>query len=435
MTFKKQQNNIISWLIVIFVLLSIYPSITLSESYVNTKIIKDDATGGDCYLIGVWNWPTKTCTLTTDIYESIKIDSDGITLDGNGHTITGPGGNIVSYGIYLHQKTDIIISNININKFWNGIYLYYSNNNTFINITAFNNYYTGVFLKYSNYNILSNNTISDNSITGIMLHNSRDNNLIHNNVSNNGWSGIYAIAFAVNNTIINNTVSNNNFVGIYLYNFARNNIITNNTVSDNPNGISIYDRSTNNSIINNIVLNNNNGVLIDFSNDNKIYNNNFINNLKQAYVNNSVDNIFNLNKPAGGNYWSDWTGPDNNKDGFVDYPYVFYGGQDNLPWINQDGWEIQGAIERLDIYIQNLPEVAFKNNPIQRKKTFSNKLTEVLQLINEGEYQDAINKLQNDIRAKADGFIDGNLENDWIIDAEAQQEIIAMVDTIIIYLK
>jgi PKD repeat protein len=49
--------------------------------------------------------------------------------------------------------------------------------------------------------------------------------------------------------------------------------------------------------------------------------------------------VFNLDEPVGGNYWSDWTGPDDDGDGFVDSPYVFTGGQDNLPWVNQDGWK------------------------------------------------------------------------------------------------
>jgi hypothetical protein len=40
--------------------------------------------------------------------------------------------------------------------------------------------------------------------------------------------------------------------------------------------------------------------------------------------------LFNLPVPDGGNYLSDWTSPDDDGDRFVDYPYVFYGGQDNL---------------------------------------------------------------------------------------------------------
>jgi len=42
-----------------------------------------------------------------------------------------------------------------------------------------------------------------------------------------------------------------------------------------------------------------------------------------------------------GNYWSDWTEPDNNPPfGIVDYPYVINEGssQDNYPFTTTSGW-------------------------------------------------------------------------------------------------
>jgi hypothetical protein len=47
--------------------------------------------------------------------------------------------------------------------------------------------------------------------------------------------------------------------------------------------------------------------------------------------------VFNLSEAqGGGNYWSDWTSPDvDPEDGFVDLPYVFSGGQDNLPLVSE----------------------------------------------------------------------------------------------------
>lgn len=43
-------------------------------------------------------------------------------------------------------------------------------------------------------------------------------------------------------------------------------------------------------------------------------------------------------RPIGGNFWSNWTGPDANNDRFVDNPYSFTGGADNLPWAAKNGW-------------------------------------------------------------------------------------------------
>lgn len=237
------------------------------------KYIRDDATGGDCPSIGTWDFSTKTCTLTTDVYETIQIKNDGITLDGNGHTVTITGW---GFGVYIHSRTGVTIKNLNVQNniqyFGNGIYLYYSNNNT-----------------------LTNNTVSNN-YTGIALD----------------WH-------SSNNTLINNTVSDNH-IGIILSRFSNNNTITNNTVSSKGYGI-----------------------LLGHSSNNKIYNNNFIDNPTQAYVYMGSDNIFNLDKPVGGNYWSDYDTPaegcdDMDEDGFCDASYTFFGGADYLPWTTQNGW-------------------------------------------------------------------------------------------------
>jgi hypothetical protein len=95
-----------------------------------------------------------------------------------------------------------------------------------------------------------------------------------------------------------------------------------------------------NKIIKNTISGNVYGVNIrTFSRNNQIYNNNFINNQIQATIDGDhAGNLFNLDRPVGGNYWSNWTSPDSDGDGFVDIPYVFTGGVDNLPWTLQDGW-------------------------------------------------------------------------------------------------
>ena len=104
----------------------------------------------------------------------------------------------------------------------------------------------------------------------------------------NSWDGI-SLHSSVDNILTNNTASNNGWSGIYLYS----------------------------------------------SSNNKIYNNNFIGNATQAYVDGGSSNVFNLDKPVGGNYWSNWTTPDSDGDGFVDIPFVFSGGQDNFPSVEQ----------------------------------------------------------------------------------------------------
>jgi len=86
---------------------------------------------------------------------------------------------------------------------------------------------------------------------------------------------------------------------------------------------------------------------LSHSDDNEIYHNSFLDNVGYYMWSsgNGNGNVFNLPEPCGGNFWSDWTMPDNDGDGFVDDPYSFSGGQDNLPWVVQDGW---GALPESD---------------------------------------------------------------------------------------
>lgn len=92
--------------------------------------------------------------------------------------------------------------------------------------------------------------------------------------------------------------------------------------------------------------------------------------------------------------------------------------------------------------IGSLPDSAFKNNPVQRKNTFCEKTSEVVQLIEYAEgstdpvvqdqfYQEAIEKLQNDMGAKMDSFKSGEKNNDWITDEKAQEPIYKDIQVLI----
>jgi hypothetical protein len=91
--------------------------------------------------------------------------------------------------------------------------------------------------------------------------------------------------------------------------------------------------------------------------------------------------------------------------------------------------------EDIDDSIQDLPDDAFDNNAVQMSNALSEKLDEVDDLIDDGEYQEAIDKLKNDIRSKCDGSLGGNPNNDWVTDPDAQEELCEMIDDLIDYLE
>ena len=235
---------------------------------------------------------------------------------------------------YLINCNNITIKDLMLTKNGAGVFLWRTQNSRIENVNAQSNYYNGICLYDSSSNTLTGNTASDNNRHGICLYDSSSNTLTGNTASTS-WSGIYLFRSS-DNTLTGNTASNNRDKGIYLFR-SSDNTLTGNTASNNDDGISLYDSSSN-TLTGNTASNNDDGISLYYSSYNQIYNNNFIDNPTQAYVFLSKGNDFNLDKPVGGNYWSDWTTPDNDGDGFVDNPYVFSGDQDNLPWVRQDGW-------------------------------------------------------------------------------------------------
>jgi hypothetical protein len=142
-----------------------------------------------------------------------------------------------------------------------------------------------------------------------------------------------------------------------------------------------------------------------------------------------------------GNYWSDYTGLDDGSGvGLFGESRVAGDGigDTETPHLGYDWYPLMGSRSLtgpIDQHIHDLLEDAFKNNPDQRKNAFHNKLVEVLDLIEAGEYQEAIDKLTHDIRAKMDGSVDSKSKNDWITDPDVQIELCAMIDELIAFLE
>ena len=236
-----------------------------------------------------------------------------------------------NYGIRLHYSSDNTLTNSTFTD--DGLYVYNSYRNTVENNTVNGKplaYHEGI----SNFviqnagqvvlvnctNITVENLNLSNTSVGIELFETDDCKIVNNTASNN-YRGI-CLHYSSSNTLSNNT-ANSNDDGILLLS-SSNNMLESNTASNNWRGIYFQDSSSN-TLQSNTASNNGFGVLLYSSSSNPIYHNNLINNTHfnaYDYDINTWDNGY----PSGGNYYSDYTGTDNNTDGIGDTPYLIPGG-------------------------------------------------------------------------------------------------------------
>ena len=93
------------------------------------------------------------------------------------------------------------------------------------------------------------------------------------------------------------------------------------------------------------------------------------------------------------------------------------------------------ALQDLDDYIQNTADEDFKEKADTRKKAFSNKFDAIYKMLDTENYQGLIKRLNEDIRKKCDGLIDGDPDGDWITGEDAQTHICMKINDISIYLN
>jgi parallel beta-helix repeat protein len=197
----------------------------------------------------------------------------------------------------------------------------------------------------SDNNLISYNNCSDPTVpnpilgtsAGIFLNNYCDYNRIEKNLCWNAWDGIY-LRYAEHNVIDNNSCQHSASNGISVMSGTMFCEFTNNNCSNNDNGFWL-DPSTN-TFSRNIISNNQIGIQFS-SGASIIFHNNFVGNVIHAGTGGAPSLFWNASYPAGGNYWSGFTGADlfsgagqnvAGADGIIDTPYqIDVSIQDNYP--------------------------------------------------------------------------------------------------------
>ena len=197
--------------------------------------------------------------------------------------------------------------------------------------------YSGILVDHSTGNVIINNKVIYN-YEGISLLYSSSNVVCGNTISSN-YDGIYLYSSS-NNVVSGNTIFSSNYDGIYLY-YSSNNVVSSNILLHNDfNGISLY-YSSSNVICGNTVLNNYYGIISFYSNSNNtIYHNN-LNNTHQVWG----DFVNFWDHDGEGNYWSDYSGQDLNRDGLGDVPYL-------IDETYQDNHPLMGAFSDFDVSLE-----------------------------------------------------------------------------------
>ena len=93
------------------------------------------------------------------------------------------------------------------------------------------------------------------------------------------------------------------------------------------------------------------------------------------------------------------------------------------------------ALQDLDDYIQNTANEDYKDKANARKKAFSRKFGAIYKILDTENYLGLIKILNEDIREKCDGLIDGDPNGDWIIGEVAQAHICQKIDDISAYIN
>lgn len=173
----------------------------------------------------------------------------------------------------------------------------------------------GIDIKNSSSVTVEDSSIESPAVSGVTATGSENGSFRGITITPSGTAGGFYLLNSRGNTISGMRVSGGS-TAIALHS-SEDNTIKRSTIAGSQEGMELIS-SDGNQITENVVSSSQVGIYLEDSGQNRIYKNDFISNLIQAVA----DENANYWNTSSGNYWSDYTGGDENGDGIGDSPYV-----------------------------------------------------------------------------------------------------------------